>query len=107
MKLLTSKIKRQLSAASRKGVLDSDPLVHCKFFLPASSWTWYVISGREWNHDDWLFFGFVVGYEAEFGEFSLSELRAIRGPLGLTVERDRYFTPCPLSEVMKRSSLAA
>lgn len=38
-----------------------------------------------------LFFGYVIGLEAELGYFSLSELEQIRGALGLPVERDLYF----------------
>jgi len=29
----------------------------------------------------------------ELGDVSLSELMAVRGPLGLRLERDRHFTP--------------
>ena len=35
----------------------------------------------------------------ELGAFSLAELKANRGKLGLPVERDRYFQPCRLSEL--------
>jgi hypothetical protein len=108
MKLLTSEIKERLSKAWSAGLsLNPDPVVQCKFFLPAPAWTWYAISGCQLADGDWLFFGYVIGLLAEFGEFSLSELSRIKGPLGLTVERDRYFKPCPLSEVLKQSSFAA
>jgi hypothetical protein len=51
---------------------------------------------------DFLFFGLVVGQERELGYFSLSELETVRGPLGLPIERDLSFKPCPLSRVMRR-----
>jgi Protein of unknown function (DUF2958) len=44
-----------------------------------------------------LCFGLVDGHERELGYFSLDELEDVRGSMGLRVERDLYFTPCPLS----------
>ncbi len=72
-------------------------MVLCKFFTPDASWTWYV---TEFDGQD-IFFGLVDGLAVEIGYFSLSELEAVRGPLGLPIERDEYFTPCKLSEVRK------
>jgi hypothetical protein len=77
---------------------ESDATVWVKLFTPDSNWTWYVI---EWDGDD-LCFGFVVGHEQELGYFSLAEIDGVRGGLGLPVERDLYFTPCPLSGVRQR-----
>ncbi|GAI16191.1 unnamed protein product, partial [marine sediment metagenome] len=74
-----------------------DPIVQVKFFTPDAQWTWF---STEFDQKD-TFFGYVIGLENELGYFSLSELKQVRGSLGLPVERDRYFKPCPLSEVMK------
>jgi hypothetical protein len=71
----------------------NDPLVHVKFFYPDFSWTWYAI---EFDGDD-LFYGYVQGFENELGYFRLSELMQNRGKFGMEIERDFYFTPCPLS----------
>lgn len=76
---------------------EKDPLVRVKFFYPDFSWTWYAI---EFDGED-TFFGWVVGFEKELGYFSLSELLATRGKLGLEIERDEHFTPAPLSEVKR------
>jgi hypothetical protein len=38
--------------------------------------------------------------EPELGYFRLSELQSVRGNLGLPVERDRFFTPTPLRELL-------
>jgi Protein of unknown function (DUF2958) len=86
-----------------------------KFFTPDSSWTWYATEGSpvdengimiqpgEDKHEaDFLFFGLVVGQEIELDYFSLRELRTLQGPLGLTVERDLSFTPCPVSKDYER-----
>ena len=51
------------------------------------------------ERDDVLFFGYVDGVFPELGYFTLSELEAIRGQFGLPLERDRFFTPCQLSEI--------
>ena len=73
----------------------ADPVVQVKFFTPWTNWTWYA---TEFDGKD-TFFGWVVGHEKELGYFSLKELESVRGPYGLTIERDRYFEPRPLSEV--------
>jgi hypothetical protein len=88
-----------------------DPMVVCEFFTPDAGWTWYAIEGSPVDEHgyydtdkekvDFLFFGLVSGAEVELGYFSLSELKSIRGPFGLPVERDEYFEPTRLSEVKK------
>ena len=54
----------------------------------APGWTWYATEGSP-DGNDFVFFGYVQGIEAEWGTFSLSELQSIRGALGLPVERTR------------------
>jgi hypothetical protein len=49
-----------------------------------------------------IFFGYVIGFEKEWGYFSLSELESARGPLGPPIERDLHFTPKPFSEIEKQ-----
>jgi len=94
VKLLTKELREKLPPLYATEH-DPDPLVRVKFFTPDSNWTWYVI---EFDGED-TFFGYVAGFEAELGYFSLSELESVRGPLGLKVERDLYFTPVSLSKV--------
>lgn len=72
-----------------------DPLVMCKFFFHNSNWSWYVI---EFDGKD-IFYGYVAGFRAELGYFSLKELESVRGPFGLNIERDLYFEPQSLSEI--------
>ena len=61
-----------------------------KFFTPDANWTWYVYEGspQEAPGGDWTFFGLVEGLESELGYFTLNELEAIVGPMGMKVERD-------------------
>jgi len=75
-----------------------DPLCRIKLFTPDSNWTWYLIEMDDANE---LCFGYVVGLEEELGYFTMSELKDIRGALGLPIERDLGFTPIALSEVKR------
>lgn len=74
-----------------------EALAQVKFFMPAGSWTWYA---SEFDQDD-IFFGLVVGFEVELGYYSLRELQEVRGPMGLLIERDLYFEPKSLRELME------
>jgi len=96
LKLLTKALRRKLPPLYSQEQ-EADPMVICKFFTPDSNWTWYAY---EFDGQD-LFFGLIYGLETELGYFSLQELEAARGPLGLPIERDLHFTPKKLSEVKK------
>ena len=71
-----------------------DPVAVLKFFTPDSSWTWYL---TEYDPEQRLAFGLVIGHERELGYFSFTELEVLRGPKGLPVERDLHFEPTPVS----------
>lgn len=81
-----------LYSGEEKGL---DAIVPVKFFTPDAQWTWYP---SEYDGED-TFFGLVSGMEVELGYFSVTELESVRGPLGLPVERDLYFTPQTLREL--------
>jgi hypothetical protein len=74
---------------------EDNPIVRVKFFTPDSSWTWFV---TEFSPEKRLCFGMVHGLDHELGYFSLDELEAVHGPLGLPIERDLFFKPRPLSQ---------
>ena len=93
--LLDEKSRENLPALYSNEEPGLDAPAQVKFFTPDSNWTWYA---SEFDGED-VFFGLVVGFEIEFGYFSLSELTAARGPLGLPIERDRYFEPKSLREL--------
>jgi hypothetical protein len=67
-----------------------------KYFTPDSNWTWYA---TEFDGKD-TFFGLVNGFELELGYFTLSELQQACGPKGLPIERDLFFEPKTLKELM-------
>jgi hypothetical protein len=97
MKLLTDELRAQFPAlyAQEK---EKDKIVYIKFFTPWSNWTWFVTEGSQ-EEDDFIFFGYVIGFEKEWGYFSLNELQSTKGPGGLTIERDLHFTPKRKSEI--------
>jgi len=98
MQLLTDELRARLPPLYSQEAED-EPWIYAKFFLPGTGWTWYVTEGSA-QEDDFLFFGFVVGMESEFGYFLLSELEGVRSPLGLRVERDLTFREGKLTDVV-------
>jgi hypothetical protein len=96
MELLTAELRVQLPPLYSQE-RTSDPLIYAKFFSTASCWTWFVTEGAQ-QEDDFLFFGYVIGFEREWGYFLLSELQDSCGPCGLAVERDLHFEPKPFTE---------
>lgn len=96
--LLTEELRKKLPKLYENEHLGLDAIAQVKFFTPDSSWTWYA---SEFDGTD-TFFGLVSGLELEFGYFSLSELQSVRGPLGLPIERDLYFVPKTLQELLDK-----
>jgi hypothetical protein len=90
MKLLTKANRLKLEANARKteieGEDDHRPVV--KLFNPAGAATWLL---TEIEGD--IAFGLCdLGMGSpELGSVSITELEAIKGPLGIGIERDQYF----------------
>jgi hypothetical protein len=98
MELLTEELRAQLPPLyAQERVKEEDKIVYAKFFTPSSCWTWFVTEGAQ-QEDDFLFFGYVIGFAREWGYFSLSELQDSCGPCGPTVDRDLNFEPKPFTE---------
>jgi len=95
MKLLTKEIRHKLPPLYSQERLGGKAVAYLKLFTPDSSWTFWAteFDGRD------LFFGLVEGHVRELGYFSLSELRRIKGPMGLPIERDLHWRPKPLDEI--------
>jgi len=96
MKLLTKAIKKNIPALYGQDGKGGDAVAHAKLFTPDGNWAWYI---TEMNPETGECFGLVDGFEKELGYFSLKEVERVRGGLGLPVERDRWFTPCKLSDL--------
>jgi len=73
-----------------------DPTLHLKWFTPDANFTWFL---AEYSPEEEIGYGFVIGPFPEWGTFSLKEIRQLRGSLGLPVERDLHFDPCPSSKI--------
>ena len=90
MKLMTKEIERKMPPlGATEKTAPEDKQVITKYFSPWSCWTWYVLEGEK-KGNDWIFFGYVEGLDAEYGYFRLSELESVKGPFGLRIERDLY-----------------
>ena len=101
MQLLTDELRAQIPKLySQEHIKMEEKQVYAKFFFPAGNFTWFVIEGED-EGDDFLFFGYVIGSEAEWGYFTLGELQNINIK-GLAVERDLYFKPGKFAEVIKQ-----
>ena len=100
MELLTNEIIQKLPALySQENV--EDPVCVVKFFYPDAGWSWFICEGEKQENNDWLFFGKVISPicpEGELGYVTLVELKQVKGPLELPIERDMYFKAKPLSE---------
>ena len=103
MKLLTDELRARLPPLYSQES-EQDPMVHAKFFMPGTAWTWYVTEGQE-QDGDFMFFGFVIGLENEFGYLLLSELESVTTRLGLLVERDLAFRAGRLTDVVPTRDL--
>jgi len=114
--LLTKELRGRLPPLCSQDGKGDAAIVCVKFFTPDSSWTWYVLEGgpvydadegiakavgveANLEETDFLFFGLVDGHEVELGYFSLAELATATGPLGLHIERDKFWKPKTLGEV--------
>lgn len=130
MKLITKSIAADLIAAYAHSAEtgESGKDVVAKFFTPWAGATWYVSEGmpvtedgtpvaedfREFAVDhadkyDWHLFGFADlddRINAELGYVMLSDLQGLKGPGGLTVERDLHYSGT-MAEVLKQYKRAA
>lgn len=94
MKMMTKKIEKELSKYplySQDGKGDKAKVL-IKYFAPWTAATWYVLEGERLDDGDYEFFGIAYIHEWEYGYFRLSQLEEIKGPWGLTIERDLYMS---------------
>lgn len=101
MKLLTKDIRNRLTKngllrqrmANANSPTEPDFLPVAKLFTPDGAATW-LLTKIDPDDEDRAFGLCDLGLGMpELGYVSLSELARLRGQLGLSVERDRYFTP--------------
>jgi hypothetical protein len=82
-------------------------MVYACYFPPETASSWYVCEGQP-EGEDCLLLGFASFPDADFRRFPLSELQAIRGPLGQTVKRAPTFTEGRFTDAVRsgRTSIA-
>lgn len=93
MKLMTKELEKLIPRLYEQENV-KDKIVYIKYFDICSDWYWYA---TEYDPVERIFFGYIKGFENEMGYFSLDELES----LGMRIERDLYFKPTPISEILK------
>ena len=90
LKLLTESIKKKLIDNYNKqdGTLSFKAVV--KLFNPSGTGRWFL---SELNPNDNVAFGLCCFEFEELGYVSLEELKSLKTPFGLGIERDLYFKP--------------
>lgn len=96
MELLTKELEKKFKEfplGSQDGKLGLARVI-VKYFNPCGVGTWLITEGEKTDDGDFEMFGYChLGDDelAELGYVRLSELQAIKGPMGLGIERDLYF----------------
>jgi len=102
MKLITDKLIQRFKEQGDTAEMKAENItVIAKFFCPWGAATWFA---TDYYPEENLCFGYAnLGDDssAELGYFSIEELESLRGPLGLRVERDLYWSPKTLKEVVE------
>ncbi|MBK9156421.1 MAG: DUF2958 domain-containing protein [Chloracidobacterium sp.] len=103
MELLTDSIRQGFPALfSQQSRVAKERIVYARFFIPSSSWEWLAIEG-ETIREDFLFYGYVIGFRAEWEYFRLSELASVR-IVDLSVQRDTTFMPVKFGDLHSRAT---
>lgn len=105
MKLLTKEVLERLPALGTTDNLSlDDHVLQVKFFDPYGSWSWFAV---EYDPQQKLFFGWVNGFEKEWGYFSLEELESLTFAGMPRIERDLYFAPIKYGEYVKKTECSS
>jgi hypothetical protein len=94
--LLSEELKARFKKVGKQET--DNPVIVAKFFNPCGAGTWYLSEYSEMSN---LGYGYVTGFDTnEWGYVSIAELEGILcPPLGLPIERDRYFNESRFSEL--------
>lgn len=100
MMLVTKELEKRFAEVGSQEN-KKDPVIVAKFFNPVGAGTWYA---TEYDPENKMFFGYVSIFgdaNDEWGYFSLAELESYKGPFGLGIERDLYWTEAKASSVIR------
>ena len=88
MKLITPELIKRFNEVGDQSEV-KNPLIIAKFFNPCGSQTWYA---TEYSSETTICYGYVTGmWEDEWGTFSIDELKSLKLPFGMSIERDIHF----------------
>ena len=115
-KLITKAIEKLIAkypigSQDGKGL---DAKVICKFFLPCSGATWYILEGEKQENGDYLLYGLATlfGDSYEYGYVMYSELAAIKKRFlfdyvyierDISIENDTLLSVVSFDSVLKDS----
>lgn len=101
-----NKLRSNAEENGETGECDHAPVV--KFFCPWGPQTWLITEAEDVGHDMRLFGLCDLGFGCpELGYVMLSELTTLKGPFGLTIERDMHFSgDKPISEYAEEARSA-
>lgn len=102
MKILTKEI---IAAFKKQGYTGDkstkDIMVILKIFNPTGGQTWYLYE-QEDEDIYWAFVNLGDRNDAECGTVLMSDLLSYRGLFNLPLERDKFFEPLSLEEVIEK-----
>lgn len=98
MKLVTKEVENKMPKINETSN-QKDPICLVHYFNPQGAGNWF---GIEYDKETGIMYGCasIFGdHNDELGDFSIKELEDYRGMFGMSIERDLYWDPKPLSEV--------
>jgi len=96
MELLPKKIEETLPKLyETENIKIENKILHIRYISIFSNWEWYL---TEYDKEQKLAFGYVKGFENEWGYFSLQEFEEINNE-NLKIIRDEHFTPITFKEL--------
>ena len=91
MKLLTKELLNAFKKQGDTRMKESEDIkIICKFFNPCGAATWWCF---EYDEENEIFMCVAdLGFDCrEIGGLSLKEMKEVKLPFGLRIERDRWF----------------
>lgn len=111
MQLMTKELEevfKQFPIGSQDG-LRGNAKVIAKYFNPVGAGTWFITEAEKQENGDYMMYGYChLGDSdlAEFGYVMLSQLKELKLPFGMTVERDLHLSKdCTLIDAMKQTGM--
>ena len=100
MKLFTQKQLQQLQTNLKR----KDGIAYVKLFNPSGPGSWYISEVRKTQEYTEAFGVADLGYGTpEMGYFNIDEITKLSfPPFMLKVERDKWFEPMPLTEIISK-----